>query len=524
MMKFMKTFGTHYSIKTQLGAMLIFEERFTSRSTDSKQSTSRKECSKWAANGCIGGGASGEVSGLFEFESSTKACAGYSSGKCSGSDYDSSWGDQNSLSRTTSRTVGSYPSDLNDWSNYLSQKENQNLVVPVQRQLVLISKLFKKEWLSKNDDFGFSKDLDGDALTRLFNSTAENYCQKILGRTYAECHPDIKGCGINDNCGFNAKCINDPSSAKGYKCQQKEIVPSRPTNSPCARPAGWCHVDTYLMIDCDGDGIPDPVCSAASGALSIIYSSSGCSSVWRNAQCGRVCQRPKGWCSGKGQVYNLVDCDRDGIPDPTCYESAGAKMGVLYSSKGCRESWPNGKCERDCSDRREPVCDLSAQLHQFFSALEPKPSKCGGNRPCKTKCWEFLPPEWCSSSTQTKLNKDCDGDGILDPVCKDSGGKLAVVYSSRMCRESWPGAQCVSDPSLGKWKGMGCNGKYQCEQVCQKPGGWCRGSTQTYLVMDCDADGIPDPVCSDANGSMGVVYSSQGCRQTWPNARCTVKM
>ena len=132
MKQFMKTFGTHYSIKTQLGAMLIFEERFTSRSTDSKQSTSRNECSKWAANGCIGGGASGSLGGVFDFESRTTACAGYSSGKCSGSDYDSSWGDKNSLSRTTSRTIGSYPTDLNDWSNYLSQKENQNLVVPIQ--------------------------------------------------------------------------------------------------------------------------------------------------------------------------------------------------------------------------------------------------------------------------------------------------------------------------------------------------------------------------------------------------------
>ena len=87
MKRFMETFGTHYSIKTQLGAMLIYEKRFTSRSRDSEQSTSRKQCSKWAASGCIGGGVKGEIEG-FKLESKTKACAGYSSGKCSGSEFD----------------------------------------------------------------------------------------------------------------------------------------------------------------------------------------------------------------------------------------------------------------------------------------------------------------------------------------------------------------------------------------------------------------------------------------------------
>ena len=125
---FMRTFGTHYSRRTQFGAMLIHEERFTSRSRDSQQSTSRMQCSKYAANNCIGGGASGGIS-AFKFESKTKGCSGYQSGKCNGNDYDESWGYQNSLSRTTNHAIGSYPTDLDSWSNHLS--ENQNQVVPI---------------------------------------------------------------------------------------------------------------------------------------------------------------------------------------------------------------------------------------------------------------------------------------------------------------------------------------------------------------------------------------------------------
>ena len=102
---------------------------------------------------------------------------------------------------------------------------HKRLQLSYRRQLALISNLFKKQWLTKDDQFGFSQNLDANALKRLFNSTAVNYCEKVLERTSAECHHSLKGCGINDDCGLtHKKCIDDPSSAKGYKCKQSKYL------------------------------------------------------------------------------------------------------------------------------------------------------------------------------------------------------------------------------------------------------------------------------------------------------------
>ena len=46
----------------------------------------------------------------------------------------------------------------------------------------------------------------------------------------------------------------------------------------------------------------------------------------------------------RGAMFELRDCDADGIPDPTCTDSRG-RFGVLQSSKGCEDSWPQGECK-----------------------------------------------------------------------------------------------------------------------------------------------------------------------------------
>ena len=52
------------------------------------------------------------------------------------------------------------------------------------------------------------------------------------------------------------------------------------------------------------------------------------------------CQRPQGWCTGVGDVYSeAADCDGDGIPDPLCANGDG--RGFLASSNYCdfRPGW-----------------------------------------------------------------------------------------------------------------------------------------------------------------------------------------
>ena len=59
--------------------------------------------------------------------------------------------------------------------------------------------------------------------------------------------------------------------------------------------------------------------------------------------------------------------------------------------------------------------------------------------------------------------------------------------------------------------------------VCARPKGWCVHSSATFIYLDCDGDGIPDPTCSDTDGNFGVVKSSQHCQSEWPRATCTDK-
>lgn len=47
--------------------------------------------------------------------------------------------------------------------------------------------------------------------------------------------------------------------------------------------------------------------------------------------------------------------------------------------------------------------------------------------------------------------------------------------------------------------------------------GWCSHEGSKYEYKDCDADGIPDHVCTDSAGSFGIIASGDSCVDTWPN-------
>jgi len=121
------------------------------------------------------------------------------------------------------------------------------------------------------------------------------------------------------------------------------------------------------------------------------------------------------------------------------------------------------------------------------------------------------PPGWCSHRGANFQMIDCDGDGIEDPTCSDTTGKFGVIYSTQKCTKVWPNAQCafkngVSCPRPG--------------QSPTSPLGWCGHRGATFEMLDCDNDGIADPICSDTTGKFGVVYSTQKCNPVWPKAVC----
>ncbi|KAG2483573.1 hypothetical protein HYH03_017580 [Edaphochlamys debaryana] len=109
---------------------------------------------------------------------------------------------------------------------------------------------------------------------------------------------------------------------------------------------------------------------------------------------------------------------------------------------------------------------------------------------------------------ETRLQKDCDGDGLLDAVLFDTTGARGVALSTRGCSTAdantgYPDAPASACPAV-----LGA--------LCPKPpGDWCPGGK--VLQLDCDADGVKDLAC-DLEGdrsALRVVRSGLGC---WPGA------
>ena len=54
------------------------------------------------------------------------------------------------------------------------------------------------------------------------------------------------------------------------------------------------------------------------------------------------------------------------------------------------------------------------------------------------------PSGWCVHTGATYIKKDCDGDGLADPVCQDDSGQFGSVLSSNGCKDTWPYGTCIA--------------------------------------------------------------------------------
>ena len=54
------------------------------------------------------------------------------------------------------------------------------------------------------------------------------------------------------------------------------------------------------------------------------------------------------------------------------------------------------------------------------------------------------PSGWCTHAGAKYIKKDCDGDGLADPVCHDDAGQFGSVLSSNGCKDTWPSGTCIA--------------------------------------------------------------------------------
>lgn len=209
--KFINSFGTHIMTEVDFGAKMLYEKRFTAKSTSAKASNKRQECVKESVSGCVGGGYKGPV-----VKVSAKACAGSNNGQCTNDEFDNSWGEMNSYESTKLRTIGSPLSSETDWG-----EDDTFHPVPIRRKLELISTMFTAANLQKSQFYGLRKSLDHQGIKRIFNKVAGQYCTLVLGKSAEECTEELSGCGLNDNCGYEQQCKNDKTKPHGYICKDQ---------------------------------------------------------------------------------------------------------------------------------------------------------------------------------------------------------------------------------------------------------------------------------------------------------------
>ncbi|KAG2487103.1 hypothetical protein HYH03_014216 [Edaphochlamys debaryana] len=113
---------------------------------------------------------------------------------------------------------------------------------------------------------------------------------------------------------------------------------------------------------------------------------------------------------------------------------------------------------------------------------------------------------------ETRLQVDCDGDGLLDTVLFDTTGARGVALTTKGCSTAdadtgYPNALQFTCPAVFSW-------------FCPKPpGDWCPSGL--VLQLDCDGDGPKDLVCLLGNGTAPlVVRTGTGCQLNAADSFC----
>merc|ERR1712048_112174 len=79
------------------------------------------------------------------------------------------------------------------------------------------------------------------------------------------------------------------------------------------------------------------------------------------------------------------------------------------------------------------------------------------------------PSGYCTHAGSTYEFKDCDGDGIKDPVCSDTSGNFGVIQSSNGCASTWPNGTCEK----------GCTGSAASKE---KDNCMCTGAMEKHMA------------------------------------------
>ena len=141
--------------------------------------------------------------------------------------------------------------------------------------------------------------------------------------------------------------IGKNTSCTGYTAQAAlRACPGAFTSKECARPQSWCrHAgSTYRKFDCNKDGVLDHVCTDIKGGKWVfIGKNTSCTgslgqaalNACPGAFTSRECARPQSWCRHAGSTYRKFDCNKDGVLDHVCTDSARRRWTIIGKNNTC---------------------------------------------------------------------------------------------------------------------------------------------------------------------------------------------
>jgi len=191
--------------------------------------------------------------------------------------------------------------------------------------------------------------------------------------------------------------------------------------------AGECNQEQTLEVLCPEGFVETPAFDFYSVAV--------------DAEIEGSCKRPMDWCNGIHSVYDVRDCDRDGIPDPFCLGPEPGVSGYLSSKNGCVDTFPWGGCharQLKSGDSEECVTAKGSSVMV---------EECEGTLP--SQLWYFAGPYLMATGQGKCLAVDAQDGHVMMASCREDDSVHWLHDASKRLQTKTDRTCMTRDPETG---------------------------------------------------------------------------
>eukprot|EP00927_Polykrikos_kofoidii_P013965 TRINITY_DN1608_c1_g1_i1.p1 TRINITY_DN1608_c1_g1~~TRINITY_DN1608_c1_g1_i1.p1 ORF type:complete len:636 (+),score=90.00 TRINITY_DN1608_c1_g1_i1:71-1978(+) len=156
------------------------------------------------------------------------------------------------------------------------------------------------------------------------------------------------------------------------------------------------------------------------------FTDSGLYNVWEEENASKIlwsvggfryiaaCSRPANWCSRSEDIYELKDCDNDGVLDLVCFSVNESKSGHIGSASKCVDTWPTSSCNVTGFNVTFSDWEVTvAEDTETYSVSAPNlPAMCADQVNGQNYC-----SEWCNTKASAGMSWGCGIERHLNYTC-----------------------------------------------------------------------------------------------------------